>query len=317
MDTPTRPRPEAGRGPRGELGAVRLESRGDRRPSSPKWDARSPRPGGRSMVRWIVLAVALALLGFLVYRQISRSLGARVEIPVAAADLDPETRLGPENLTTATVREKDLPQGVAMDPASLEGRRLARGKEAGAPFFRQDLAPPDMGPGLAGLLPEGRLLVFLRLGGIPMDELVAQLRFGDRFDVVAVGPIRGGGRGAVSVAHDAYFVGWIAPRPEERSDAPSGAGLGSALTEALAAGADQGGGGGDGSTSLLLAVRPADAVNLTEAQAAGAPLSLVLHGRDEVAQGDLLTLPRVELTQVEVIRGGNRETVPLQRPERR
>lgn len=317
MDTPSRPVADGGRASRGELGAVRLESRAERRPASPRWDpSRSPRPGSRSMVRWGVLAVALALLGFLVYRQVSRSLGARVEVPVAATDLTPETRLGPEHLATATVREKDLPQGVALDPASLEGRRLARGKEAGAPFFRQDLAPPDMGPGLAGLLPEGRLLVFLNLGGIPMDELVAQLRFGDRFDVVAVGPIRGGGRGAVSVAHDAYFVGWIAPRPEEGSDGPSGAGLGSALTDALSAGIDQGGGGG-GSTSLLLAVRPADAVNLTEAQAAGAPLSLVLHGRDEVAKGDLLSLPRVELTQVEVISGGRRETVPLQRPEGR
>jgi hypothetical protein len=269
------------------------------------------------VVRWVVLAVALALLGFLVYRQIDRSMGTRVDIPVAAADLPPETRLEAQHLATAQVRESDLPEGVALDPVSLEGRRLARGKEAGSPFFRRDLAPPDMGPGLAGLLPEGRLLVFLGLAGIPMDELVEQLRFGDRFDVVAVGPIRGGGSGAVSVAHDAFFVGWIAPRPEEQEERPSGSGLGSILTDALTAGADQGGGGRGGGTSLLLAVRPADAVNLTEAQAARAPLSLVLHGRDEVAKGELLTLPRVDLTQVEIISGARRDTVPLQRPQGR
>ena len=64
--------------------------------------------------------------------------------------------------------------------------------------------------------------------------------------------------------------------------------------------------------SLLLALRPEDVVPLARAQAAGARISLVLHGRSEVREGRLLELPSPRRTQVELIAGGKRQNVALQ-----
>ncbi len=258
--------------------------------------------------RIAVLVAAVLLVVILLYRQVQRFRGD-LEVWVAASDLAPGTEIGKASLKSVRVRESEVPGTVLRERSAIEGKRLARAKRAGTPFFRADFAPPDQGPGLAGILPEGRVLVFLPLSSLPLSELVEQLRFGDRFDVVAFGPLRSGGQGAVPLVHDAMFVGWVSERPPDPA-AKKSDGLGGQIAEALASSS---GGKGENPTKspLLLAVRPWEALPLAEAQAAGAPLSLVLHGRSEVEKGKVLELPMPRVGQVEVIVGGRRETITV------
>jgi len=258
--------------------------------------------------RIAVLAVALILVAVLLFRQVQRFRGD-FEVWVAASDLAPGTEVGKTNLKAIRVRESEVPGTVLREKSAVLGKRLARGKRAGTPFFRADFAPPDQGPGLAGILPEGRVLVFLPLASLPLAELVEQLRFGDRFDVVAFGPLRSGGQGAVPLVHDAFFVGWVAERPAAEG-AKKSEGLGGQIADALASSSGQGGTNA-AKSPLLLAVHPWEAMPLSEAQASGAPLSLVLHGRSEVEKGNVLTLPMPRFGEVEVITGGKREKITL------
>jgi hypothetical protein len=258
--------------------------------------------------RIAVLAVALILVAVLLYRQVQRFRGD-LEVWVATSDLAPGAEVAQGNLKSIRVRESEVPGTVLRDRSAIEGKRLARAKRAGTPFFRADFAPPDQGPGLAGILPEGRVLVFLPLANLPLSELVEQLRFGDRFDVVAFGPLRSGGNGAVPLVHDGFFVGWVSERPPAEG-AKKSEGLGGQIAEALASSTGQGGGNA-AQSPLLLAVHPWEAMPLAEAQASGAPLSLVLHGRSEVEKGKILTLPMPRFGQVEVITGDKREKIIL------
>ncbi|HEV7669345.1 MAG TPA: SAF domain-containing protein [Thermoanaerobaculia bacterium] len=259
--------------------------------------------------RIAVLAVALILVAVLLYRQVQRFRGD-LEVWVAASDLAPGAEVTKTNLKAIRVRESEVPGTVLRDKSAIEGKRLARAKRAGTPFFRADFVPPDQGPGLAGIVPEGRVLVFLPLKGLPLAELVEQLRFGDRFDIVAFGALRTGGQGAVPLVHDAFFVGWVAERPAAAGDKKA-SGLGGQIADALASSTGQGGGGGAAQSPLLLAVHPWEAMPLAEAQASGAPLSLVLHGRSEVEKGKVLTLPMPRFGEVEVITGDKREKITL------
>lgn len=258
--------------------------------------------------RIAVLAVALILVAVLLFRQIQRFRGD-LEVWVAATDLAPGAEIGTASLKSLRVRESEIPGTVLREKSAIEGKRLARAKRAGTPFFRADFAPPDQGPGLAGIVPKGRVLVFLPLSSLPLAELVEQLRFGDRFDVVAFGPLRSGGNGAVPLVHDGFFVGWVS-EPPPAEGAKKSEGLGGQIADALASSSGQG--GSDASQSpLLLAVQPWEAMPLAEAQASGAPLSLVLHGRTEVESGKVLTLPMPRFGEVEVITGGKREKITL------
>lgn len=259
--------------------------------------------------RIAVLAVALILVAVLLFRQVQRFRGD-FEVWVAASDLAPGAEVTKANLKAIRVRESEIPGTVLREQGAILGKRLARAKRAGTPFFRADFAPPDQGPGLAGILPEGRVLVFLPLASLPLAELVEQLRFGDRFDVVAFGPLKSGGQGAVPLVHDAFFVGWVAERPAAEG-AKKSEGLGGQIAEALASSSGQGGGANAAKSPLLLAVHPWEAMPLAEAQASGAPLSLVLHGRSEVEKGKVLTLPMPRFGEVEVITGGKREKITL------
>src|SRR6185295_5842447 len=123
--------------------------------------------------RIAVLAVALILVAVLLYRQVQRFRGD-LEVWVAASDLAPGAEVVKTNLKSIRVRESEVPGTVLREKSAIEGKRLARAKRAGTPFFRADFAPPDQGPGLAGILPEGRVLVFLPLASLPLAELVEQ-----------------------------------------------------------------------------------------------------------------------------------------------
>lgn len=259
-----------------------------------------------TLTRSAILLAVVALLGILLVRQVHRWRGTPVDLWVAAANLAPGAVVQGSQLAKRTLREPNLPANVVLDRGLIEGRQLAKAKAAGSPFFRTDFAAPDRGPGLAGVLPEGRVLVLLKLRGVPVDQLAEQLRFGDRLDVVA-----SGSAWTAMVAHDAFFLGWIAQQPAgggAGGESGSG-GLISSLTSAAA----QSQAAPQGVSPLLLGVHPQDAVPLAEAQAAGLTLTPVLHGKSEVEKGDLLILTRPRFDEIELISGAKRERIPLSR----
>ncbi|HEX6900183.1 MAG TPA: SAF domain-containing protein [Thermoanaerobaculia bacterium] len=257
-----------------------------------------------SLTRGAILLLVFGLVGILLIRQVNRFRGKPVELWVASANLAPGTVVQAGQLTKKTVREPSLPNNVVLDRGIIEGRQLAKAKAAGSPFFRTDFAPPDRGPGLAGILPEGRVLVLVRLRGSPIDQLAEQLRFGDRLDIVA-----SGGAWTALVAQDTFFLGWIAPQP-----AANDAGEGGGLIGSLTAAAERSQAPQEGAASpLLLGVHPSDAVPLAEAQAAGLTLAPVLHGKNEVEKGKKLVLTRPRFDEIELITGAKRERIPLSR----
>jgi hypothetical protein len=258
------------------------------------------------LTRSAILLLVFVLVGILVVRQVNRFRGIPVDLWIAAADLPPGTVVQGRQLAKRTLREPNLPADVILDRGIIEGRQLAKAKAAGSPFFRTDFAAPDRGPGLAGILPEGRVLVLARLRGTPIDQLADQLRFGDRLDIVA-----SGGAWTALVTQDAFFLGWIAPQPA-RSGAGSEGGSGG-LVSSLTAAATRSQAPPEAVSPLLLGVHPQDAVPLAEAQAAGLTLAPVFHGKRELEKGKRLILTRPRFEEIELISGAKRERIPLSR----
>ena len=272
-----------------------------------RWKLGSSELDRTSLTRGAILLLVFALVGILVVRQVNRFRGTPVDLWVAAADLAPGTVVQGGQLAKRTLREPELPANVVLDRGIIEGRQLAKAKAAGSPFFRTDFAPPDRGPGVAGILPEGRVLLLVRLRGSAIDQLAEQLRFGDRLDIVG-----SGGAWTALVAQDAFFLGWIQPQQ------PAGAGRegasGGLLGNLTAAATKSSQGAPDASASpLLLGVHPQDAVPLAEAQAAGLTLTPVFHGKNEVEKGTRLILTRPRFEEIELISGAKRERIPLSR----
>lgn len=257
-----------------------------------------------TLTRAATLLLVFALVGVLVVRQLSRWRGTPVDLWVAAVDMAPGAVVQGAQLTKKTLREPSMPANVILDRGIIEGRQLAKGKAAGSPFFRTDFAAPDRGPGLAGVLPEGRVLVTVRLRGSPVDQLAEHFRFGDRLDIIA-----SGGAWTALVARDAFFLGWIEPKPAAANAAQEGGGLLGKLTAAAA----ESQAAPSPPSPLLLGVYPRDAVPLAEAQARNVTLTPVLHGKSEVEKGDLLILTRPRFDEIELITGNRRERIPLSR----
>ncbi len=267
-----------------------------------------------------MVAVIVALLGFLAYRQIDRSRGKSLTVWVATSDLEPGTRIGAQHLTPLRTREAAVPAGVITDRRQIEGWDLVRAKPAAAPFVAGDLArpAPPLDDGLAGIVPEGRILMtFDPPAGLPVAQLTAVWRQGDRFDIFAVG----GRDGPLHMARNVIYMGWIEPPAEAAGGGGGGDESRGGLYSSFRGAMESAAGGGGGSTSsnpLLLAVNPEDVRRLVWAQGAGIPLSIVLHGHTEVEAGALLELPGpppgVPPTEVEVIIGANRQRVRFQGP---
>lgn len=258
-----------------------------------------------ALTRGAILLLVFALAGILMIRQVNRWRGTPVDLWVAAADMAPGTVVQGGQLAKKTLREPSLPANVILDRGIIEGRQLAKAKAAGSPFFRTDFAAPDQGPGLAGVLPEGRVLVLVKLRGSPIDQLAEQLRFGDRLDIVA-----SGGAWTALVSRDAFFLGWIAPQPAASGSGGEGGG---GLIGSLTAAAERSQAPPEGVSPLLLGVYPQDAVPLAEAQAANLTLTPVLHGKSEVEKGKMLILTRPRFDEIELISGAKRERIPLSR----
>lgn len=272
----------------------------------------------RPFQRAAILAVAVALVGFLVYRQIDRWRGEEVTVWVAASNLEAGTVVAAENLTPIEVRERQVPEGTVLERRSIQGWQLRQRKQQGVAFFTGDLARPprDPGPGLAEMVPPGRVLMTLELPGLPVLELAESLRLGDRFDIFTFGQPQTGPAGPIVVARNVVFLGWIEPRgPETDGESGDGAaGTGGMFSNFLqaagdAAGAGQAGGGGP--SPFLLGVRPEDVNRMVWAQSTRGPLSLVIHGQAEVKSGELLALPEPRPFEIELITGARRQKLPV------
>lgn len=268
--------------------------------------------------RAAILAVAVALVGFLIYRQVDRWRGEVVTVWVAASNLEAGTVIAAEGLSPIQVRENQVPDGTILERRSIQGWQLRQRKQQGVAFFNGDLVRPprDPGPGLAEMVPAGRVLMTLELPGLPVLELAESLRLGDRFDIFTFGQTQSGPAGPIVVARNVVFLGWIQPRGPE-GDGESGeaaAGTGGMFSNFLDAAGDAaggGGGGGGGPSPFLLGVRPEDVNRMVWTQSTRGPLSLVIHGQTEVKSGELLNLPEPRPFEVELITGARRQKLPI------
>jgi len=159
---------------------------------------------------------------------------------VADEDLAGGRRLGPEDLTTVTFRAASLPTGTFGSETAALGRVLAAPLRSGEPLTDVRLVAPGLLDGYPGLVAAP-----VRIAD---SGTVGLVRVGDRIDVVAADPERGG---AVVVARAARVV--AVPRPSRDHDGIGSGGL------------------------LVVAVTPADALLLAEL-AVSSVLSVVLTG---------------------------------------
>jgi len=246
-----------------------------------------------------LLALALLLVAVLGFRQIRRWVTPTQEVYVASSNLPAGATIGADNLTKKRIAESALPSGV-LDARAIAGRELSRAKQEGEPFTRDDFAGAVEAQALAiaEMVPEGRVLATIRVpsGLVPYKNL----KSGDRVDVVSITGERGTGFARV-VAHDAYIVGTMytkTPRTE-----PQRTGL-AALVPPPATG---NGGRVNRTIGLLLALDPEDALPLAQATAGRDAIQVVLHGRTEVARGELLELPERGAAGVEFIAGASKK----------
>lgn len=247
----------------------------------------SHRPGRdrRRLLQIGLLAVALLLVGVLGFRQVQRLMNQR-EVWVASSDLPAGSTIGPQNLKRIKLSENALPKGTLADANAIAGRELSRPKQAGEPFVGGDFQGQERIAAVAEMVPEGRVLTTIRVnrGLVPYRNL----KSGDRLDIVSVGGT------ARVVAHDAYLVGqlvaskppapptgraaMIPPAPQQNVTPPT--------------------------IGLILALHPEDALPLAQATAGKGQVQVVLHGKTEVASGELIELP--QKNPVEYIAGSRR-----------
>lgn len=240
-----------------------------------------------------LLALALLLVAVLGFRQVQRWMTPQQEVWVASADLPAGATLGAGNLKKSRIAEGELPKGAVLDARALAGRELARPKQEGQPFTAADFAASEReASAVAEMVPEGRVLTTLR---VPMAMVpYKNLKSGDRVDVVAID--RGRGGNARVIARDAYIVGTMYARassqaPQQRT------GLAALIPPPQTA-------KGPSTIGLLLGLHPEDALPLAEATGTGNTIQIVLHGRAEVASGQLLELP--DQLPVEFIAGSKK-----------
>jgi Flp pilus assembly protein CpaB len=226
-----------------------------------------------------LLALALLLVAVLGFRQVQRWLSPQQEVWVASADLPPGATLGAANLKKVRLAESALPKGALLEARALAGRELSRAKQEGQPFTRDDFATTEReATAVAELVPEGRVLTTIRV----QKALVPykNLKSGDRVDVVAIESKSGTAR---VVARDAYLVGTMYDRSSAQP-APPRTGLAALVPPPQAPRKPA-------TVGLLLGLHPEDAMPLAEATGGRETIQVVLHGKTEVASGQLLELP--------------------------
>jgi Flp pilus assembly protein CpaB len=218
------------------------------------------------------------VLGF---RQVQRLMNQR-EVWVASSDLPAGSTIGPQNLKRVKLSESALPKGTLADANAIAGRELSRAKQAGEPFVGGDFQGQERAAAVAEMVPEGRVLTTIRVnrGLVPYQNL----KSGDRLDLISNGRV---------VAHDAYLVGQMVSKP---TPPPTGraALIPPPTTQNTTA----------PTIGLILALHPEHALPLSRATAGRGSVQVVLHGKTEVASGQLIVLP--ERYPVEYIAGARR-----------
>jgi Flp pilus assembly protein CpaB len=245
-----------------------------------------------------LLALALLLVAVLGFRQVQRWMTPQKEVWVAAADLPAGATLGSSNLKKIKLAEGALPKGAVVDARALAGRELARPKQEGEPFTRADLAASEReATAIAELVPEGRVLATVRVlkTMVPYKNLKA----GDRVDLVAIGP-RSSGAARV-VARDAYVIGTMFKRSAPQETAPR-TGLAALVPPPPTPAPPP-------TVGLILGLHPEDALPLAQVGTKPGQLQVVLHGKTEVASGQLLELPGHE--PVEFIAGAKKKNLTV------
>jgi Flp pilus assembly protein CpaB len=249
-------------------------------------------PGGgrRRTLQLVLLGLALILVLVLGVRQGQRLLAPKSEVWVAKADLPAGTVIGPQQLERRKVPESALPKGALADANAISGKPLSKAKQAGEPFVPGDFAGEERAAAVAEMIPEGRVLATLRISQQRLPY--KNIKVGDRLDIVLTGS-RGGP--ARVVAHDAYLVGKLTPPPQPPQPAATGrsALIPAGMVERRA----------PTTIGLLLGVHPEDALPLAQAAASG-NLQIIVHGKTEVASGQLIELP--EQNPVEFIAGSRK-----------
>lgn len=251
---------------------------------------------GQTVVRAVLLVAAVALIGVLLYRQVSRLGGNRVPVWVAAVDLRPGQMVTPGLMK---LTQAPPPKGALVEQQGIAGRQLKVAKAAGQPFYNADLEPRPVPPALATTIPVGRLMATVKVSAL--DLPTQELRNGDRLDIIQAGP-----EGVTMVAHDAFMMGNLSSQsPAREGNRVMGVDL-SPPTDRPAAPAE----------ALVLGVFPEDVFPLAAAEASGQKLKIVLHSDTEVKSGVLLTPdpprpapPGEGLPAVEVIVGKTKETI--------
>ncbi len=267
----------------------------------------------------VVAALAVLIVGFLAYRQIDRWRGKVVTIWVAASDLSQGTVIAKEHLTPIQVRTRNLSNDVIANPATIGQVELVRDKAAGDPFVNNDFRRVNSGPGpgLLASVPPGRVLMTYVIPELPISSIGTMLRSGDRFDIMA-------GRGReepLHLAHDAVFLGYIAPPEREETNGSDNGGVGGSLASSFLEAAEENVRGppprSGGTIPLIIGVRPDDVRRLVWARSGGLRLFVVFHGREETESGELLPFPadpRPRADELEVIHGAKRKRVALEDP---
>lgn len=242
-----------------------------------------------------LLVLAIAIVGFLFYRQVARWSNPTREVWVAGESFASGRLIEQQDLATRKIPARSIPEGAIVDRKLIQGKQLARQKEAGQFFFAADLSTPTTkkSSSLTRLIPEGRVLMtlFLNKRTIPYTEL----RQGDRLAVFAVDDRNGAQSGTQVIAADAVFVGSITYR-QPRAAANRGP-LGIDVSPPTRVKPDK-------TIALMLALKPEDVFPVVEAQASNAKITAALHGKEEQLD---LSPPRP--ASIELITGPNRQTI--------
>ncbi len=258
----------------------------------------------RSGLLFAIGLVAAILLVVLAVRQIQR-LSADGKIWVASAGLGSGSLIEETDLRLAAARG-GLPQDVLRERGQIQGRQLTRRKQEGAPFTDADFAETaeqtaEQGPspGIAADIPEGRVLMPLSIS--PSLFPSSLLRRGDRIDIIATD--RQGD--TELVVRDGFLMGQnrherTRPAQQQARRGPFGIDMTSSAERTKPP-----------PLYLYLGVHPEDAVSLSRAQGASATLKIVMHSRDDVQAGRVSDLGADKQQTVELIRGSDREIVPV------
>ena len=133
---------------------------------------------------FLIAAAASYLVFRLVRNQLASGSGRRVNLVVAARDLEVGTLIKAADLKTSTV-VGEAPNGAVLKPETAVGRGVIAPVYVGEPLMEKRLALPGSGGGLAATIPPG-----MRACAVKVNEVVGVAGFvvpGMRVDVLISG----------------------------------------------------------------------------------------------------------------------------------